>query len=268
MELLDYFNQFGPHTIYFVMFLVFLATGFGLPLPEDVPLIIAGYLCGISPGRAPYFWVMLPVCMASIVGSDTVLYWLGRRYGPRAKKLPVFGRLLKSRQVLRAETRIREHGGKFVFAARFLPGLRAPAFFVAGTSRVPFTRFLYYDGLAAALSVPAILGLAYVFANELDHVRKLVAEGQLLAVAGVVIAAGVFIFFQLRAGKKRQSKLRTALAHRILRRRHGRAPAIDLDTQAHEDALAEAQDEPAPRFGAVQDPASAPKPSGDDAEAA
>ncbi|MEM9294276.1 MAG: DedA family protein [Planctomycetota bacterium] len=267
MDLLEFFNQFGPNTIYIVMFVVFLATGFGLPLPEDVPLTIAGYLCGIAPGQPPYFWIMLPVCMTAIVGSDTVLYFFGRRYGVRAKKLPVIRRLLSPRQLMRAESRIREHGGKFVFAARFLPGLRTPAFFVAGTSKVPLSRFFLYDGLAAAISVPTILGLAYVFAEELEHVRQLIARGELVATSAAVLAVVAFVVFQVRAGKRRKSRLTRALAQRWLRKRHGKA-AVN-DHHAQRDAAAQARREPAPRFGGAAKPEKPRSPDpDDDAEAA
>ena len=44
--------------------------------------------------------------------------------------------------------------------ARFMPGLRAPIYFTAGTVGVKFHTFLFYDGLAALVSVPAIVPAA------------------------------------------------------------------------------------------------------------
>src|ERR1700704_1574340 len=54
-----------------------------------------------------------------------------------------------------------KHGPKFIMAARFVPGLRAVTYFVAGTTGVPYWKFILYDGLAACVSAPAWVYLGW-----------------------------------------------------------------------------------------------------------
>ncbi|MEM6551998.1 MAG: DedA family protein [Planctomycetota bacterium] len=184
-------------TPYLIFVAIFLATGFGLPLPEDIPLIVAGYICGVAEGYHPNLSIMIPVCFLSIVGSDCILYVLGRRYGHHMLEWRFVHRIISRKRLYKAEAQIQEHGGKFVFVARFLPGIRAPAFFAAGVFKVPFTRFVAYDGLAATVSVPTIILLAYWFAEELDAVKEYVRQGKAVAIVAVVLVVACVVGFKV-----------------------------------------------------------------------
>ncbi|MEO0476704.1 MAG: hypothetical protein AAF085_12160, partial [Planctomycetota bacterium] len=85
----QWLNEYAHNAPYLVIFGILLATGFGLPLPEDIPLVIGGYLCGeaaASPDYThPVLWIMLPGVMIAIVGSDVMLYFLGRWKGPAVR---------------------------------------------------------------------------------------------------------------------------------------------------------------------------------------
>lgn len=156
--IIDWLNQYAPNAPYLIIFGILLATGFGLPMPEDIPLVLGGYLCGqaaASPDHThPVLWIMLPGVMIAIVGSDVMLFYLGRWLGPTIHRHPILKRVVGSRNLARARFAFAKHRAKFVFFARFLPGLRAPAFFTAGTFKMPFRKFLLWDGLAACLSIP------------------------------------------------------------------------------------------------------------------
>jgi membrane protein DedA with SNARE-associated domain len=84
-----------------------------------------------------------------------------------------------------------KNGAKFLFAARFMPGLRAPIFFSAGTLHVSYWRFLLYNGSAAVLSVPAIIGAVYYFGEQFDHIVKIIrrAEHGIIIVILLALAA-------------------------------------------------------------------------------
>lgn len=180
--------EFADKAPYLVIFGVLLVSGFGLPLPEDLPLILAGYLCGQGAANP---WIMFPGCFLSIVGADGLVFLLGRKYGHHVPKLPLLRRFLTEARLAKTEAMLHTHGGKFIFMARFLPGLRTAAFFTAGSFKVAYWKFLLYDGSAALISVPAILALAYAFSDRIHQVREWVQNGQivgLLVLAGVVAA--------------------------------------------------------------------------------
>lgn len=164
-----------------------LAAGVGFPLPEDIPLLVIGYLCWRA--AAP-LWLMIPTALAAVLAGDLMLFTLGRRWGSQVSTLWPLGRLLTPPRLQRAAAYFQSHGGKTLFLARFLPGLRAPLFFSAGMCGVPLWKMLLFDGSAALISVPALILLAYFFATQLDRVRLWThrAEMTALAIALAILA--------------------------------------------------------------------------------
>lgn len=198
----QWLSQYAPNAPYLVIFGILLATGLGLPLPEDIPLVIGGTLCGATAGGHPYIWIMLPGVMIAIVGSDVMLYYLGRWIGPTIHRHPILKRIVGNRNLARARFAFAKHRAKFVFFARFLPGLRAPAFFTAGTFKMPFRKFLLWDGMAACLSVPPAVLLGYFFHEKVNFVFDALSKGK--TIGFVIIAAVIlaFIIFHMIVNKK------------------------------------------------------------------
>ncbi len=187
----EWLSQYAPNAPYLVIFGVLLATGFGLPLPEDIPLLIGGYLCGQTPGGHPVLAVMIPGAMLAIVGSDLCLYYLGRWLGPSIHRHPILKRVVGNRNLARTRALFKKHRAKFVFFARFLPGVRAPAFFTAGTFKMPIRKFLFWDGLAACVSAPWVILVGYFFHAEVEYARESLSKGKTV---GFVIIGGVILF--------------------------------------------------------------------------
>lgn len=198
----DWLSQYAPNAPYLVIFGILLATGLGLPLPEDIPLVIGGALCGATPHSHPVLWIMLPGVMIAIVGSDVMLYFLGRWIGPTIHRHPILKRVVGNRNLARARFAFAKHRAKFVFFARFLPGLRAPAFFTAGTFKMPFRKFLLWDGMAACLSIPPAVLLGYFFHEKVGFVFEALSKGRTIGfvIIGAIILA--FIGFHMFINKK------------------------------------------------------------------
>ena len=186
----DWLNQYAPNAPYLMIFGVLLLTGFGLPLPEDIPLIIGGYLCGETRGH-PHLWIMIPLCMAAILIGDSLIYFAGKYWGRSLHRHWLMKRIVGGRNLAKARVLIRRHGAKFVFAARFLPGVRTPTFFTAGTFGMTYPRFLLCDLSAALVSVPWIMLLAYYFSEEIEYARDAASKGKTygLIAAGLLLAA-------------------------------------------------------------------------------
>jgi len=165
--------------------LVLLLTGCGLPVPEDITLLIAGWLCA---REICELHLMLPLTFVAVVGADLMMYGIGRRYGHYVPRLPIIRHYLSEARLKKAVGAYHRHGGKMLFAARFMPGLRTPLFFTAGTFGVPVWKFLLFDGMAALLSVPALVLLGWWFADHL-HVIRAWVEGVELVLVGALLLA-------------------------------------------------------------------------------
>ena len=71
-------------------------------------------------------------------GGDAVPFTVGRLWGTRALRNRFIARLIDDRTYARLERRFREHGNWATFSCRFVPGLRWPGYFMAGTMRMPY----------------------------------------------------------------------------------------------------------------------------------
>lgn len=194
-EMLSFMLSFGGFTPYLLIFAVLLACGLGLPIPEDITLFVGGMLAYYGVVNV---WVMIVVCMAGVLIGDSTIFMLGQKYGREMTKKPFFSNYLSPERLEIVKQKFHEKGNKVIFAARFMPGLRAPTFFSAATLHLPFRVFFFYDGMAALISVPAIVWTVYHFgalADQVIDVIRNVEHGIIAVVAAIVgIAVGKWYF--------------------------------------------------------------------------
>lgn len=182
-------------SVYAIGFLVIVICGLGLPLPEDITLLTMGYLTYLplaDGSPRPYASVSVAIIagFAGCMGGDGVMFAIGRRYG-----LSIIGRrpfkwLLTPTRIEHARLIMDRHGPKILFAARFMPGIRTVGYFTAGSLGTSYLRFLTYDGLAAAISVPFFVVAGWYWGSNIEwaieQVRR--AENGMLIVIAVVAA--------------------------------------------------------------------------------
>jgi membrane protein DedA with SNARE-associated domain len=190
-------DEFLVRFTYVGVFLVLLSSGFGVPIPEDLPLLLGGVMC--SPILADellgighlQWWIMIPLCFVAVLGGDLTIFYLGRRYGHHVPNLPMVRRFLTPNRLQRAEAAFHRHAGKTLAVARFLPGLRTPAFFTAGTFRVPWWKMLAFDGGAAMVSVPIWVFAGYFLGQwmrEISRYYGIVATVAAVGLVGTLVA--------------------------------------------------------------------------------
>jgi membrane protein DedA with SNARE-associated domain len=170
------------------VFLILLATGLGVPIPEELPIAVAAML---ARWEVMHWWGALLSCLGGVLAGDMLLYTLGRHFGRRILKWQTARRILTPEREKRVMEAYYRHGLKFVVMARLIMGLRAAAFLTAGLVRVPFPRFLLVDLAAVLLSVPLSFGVAYLVADSVAVALARVRELQLWVAGGaLVLAAG------------------------------------------------------------------------------
>ncbi len=152
-------------------FMVLILCGLGLPVPEDVVLVSAGAL-GEMDGRK---WTDVALLMyAGVMLGDTTIFFAGRYYGSRLRASRWFQRYFSEKKQTKVENLFDRYDSWVLFVGRFLPGLRAPVFFTAGSTRVKFWKFILFDGLAALISVPFFVWLGHwLWARFKDDITAL-----------------------------------------------------------------------------------------------
>ncbi len=189
---------------YLTVFGVLVACGLGVPLPEDISLILGGFLAHKGAASLP---IMMLVGFVGILAGDSLIYYAGRRLGSQVGRSPrgFLARVVTPEKRARVEGLFALHGQKIVMIARFLPGVRAVTYFSAGSARMSYWRFILWDGLAALLSAPFFVWLGFHFGDKLDYAIDRMKEGQLVVV-GVIAVVGLAFFLW----RKRLSALRNA----------------------------------------------------------
>lgn len=186
---------------YATVFLILLACGLGVPLPEDISLILGGFLAHKGAASLP---IMMVVGFAGILAGDSLIFHFGRRLGTKVGTKPggFFARIITPEKRAKVEGLFAIHGQKIVMIARFMPGVRAVTYFTAGSVGMPYWRFILWDGLAALLSAPVFVFLGYHFGSELDSLISVFKEFQYAVMGGlVVLGGGFFLWRRSKAAK-------------------------------------------------------------------
>ncbi|HLU48885.1 MAG TPA: DedA family protein [Planctomycetota bacterium] len=152
---------------YAAMFAALILCGLGLPIPEELTLLGGGLLVGWNVAD---FWVALAVCVVAIIAGDSIVFFLGRWFGPAFLK-----RILSPRGVRRARIAFNKHRYKTVFFSRFVTGLRVPIYGYAGSTGMSWFKFAILDGLGALVMVPICLFIGKLIARPFgeDHEEAL-----------------------------------------------------------------------------------------------
>lgn len=152
-----------------------LASGVGAPFPEDGLLLAGGVLAHKT---SQVWWGVLAVLYLTVLVADALLFTLGYLFGePMLARRPLRWIVTPERRA-RVTRLFEKHGALAIFLGRFVLGLRAVVFVIAGVERVKPRVFLFWDAMAALITVPVLFGLGYVFHSKLDVVRAYVTSTQ------------------------------------------------------------------------------------------
>ena len=114
-----------------VFFLLFLGA-FGPSPPEEVILLIAGFLVFKKVARFP---LMVGAELLGIVVSDSILYGFGRLFGNSLDKHKFMKKIFPPEKIRKIQESFNKYRYRFLFLARYLYGLRPVVFFTAGASQ-------------------------------------------------------------------------------------------------------------------------------------
>ncbi len=181
-QLLAFLTSFTSWQAYIAILAILFACGLGLPVPEDITLIGAGILAAvgtISLGGA------IAAGLIGVLVGDSFMYLLGNKFGYKVFHLPFFRKIFTESRIRSAEEKIINNSKFICFIARFLPGLRSPIFLSVGIMKVPFSTFILLDGLAAIISVPFWVVLAWYLGQNLEHAFAVAKEFQTYIFLGV-----------------------------------------------------------------------------------
>lgn len=155
----------------------------GVVLPGEIGVVLGGVLA--NQHRLALTAVFVAAIAGAVIG-DTVGYGVGHRYGERIlTALP--DRLVRPEHVQRTEESIRRLGGRAVFVGRFTAALRALVPGMAGMSRLPYRRFLFWNALGGTLWATGYVLLGYLAGSQYRRVEHYANLAGLALLAAVVV---------------------------------------------------------------------------------
>ncbi|MBL8897383.1 MAG: DedA family protein [Planctomycetes bacterium] len=198
----DLQGLFEEYTYLAVALALFLM-GLGLPVPEELALVLAGYLAWADLAQ---LWLMMATCAAAITLGDLLPYLAGRLFGERFLRSRPARRWLNPRRMRRFNQLFLRYGAKVVFFARFFPGVRSVAYVVAGSLGMPLARFLFLDGLGILVTVPTFVGIGYAFGRNIDDALQQIRQvehGLFWAIGCGLLVAALWIWWKRRGSRPR-----------------------------------------------------------------
>lgn len=166
-----------------------LLAGLGLPLPEEITLMTAGYFCAENGHVVP---VMYAIGLLGILAGDLMLYGLGRCFGEGILSRWPVRHLVTRERLERWERIFQVKGARVVLAVRFIPAVRPAAYLAVGVLRFDWRRFLALDLLAALPFVALLLSFGYYFGEYKEHVRWYLRRADMLVVL-LLLGAGIYL---------------------------------------------------------------------------
>jgi membrane-associated protein len=167
----DWIMQNGG--LYLVLLILFIETGvfFGFFLPGDPLLFVSGMVIATADEAYPFsseivnllFWMLL--FMGSTILGYFLGYWTGNKFSH------VFNRkedawFLKRKHMDAANEFYASKGGFAITIARFLPIVRTFAPIVAGTVKMDYKKFVFFNVVGAVIWVGVLTSLGYILGDN------------------------------------------------------------------------------------------------------
>lgn len=163
----------------------------GFVLPGETAAVLGGVVA--SRGHVN-FWLMLVIVIVAAIAGDSVGYEVGKHFGPHLLN----ARILRKRRVKldHAQDFLRRRGAAAVFLGRFIAFFRAVMPALAGTSRMPYPRFLTFNAAGGIVWATIYVTLGLLAGNSYALIAKTV--GHDLAAGAIILVILALIIWQIR----------------------------------------------------------------------
>lgn len=197
--------------VYVGIFVLLLLGGFGFPVPEDIPIVLAGVAASKNIISIEGAFV---VSYVGVVVADQIVYLMGYFFG---QKLVMAGTRSKRFTFITDEKvdEIREGLRKrrlvYIFIGRHVFPVRTVTFLTAGALRIPYLEFLIADAFAALVSVAVVLWLGHLLGGRLtpEVIHDMLKEWHVYV--GWTVAACLSLWMLRREWLKRKRSKQNAI---------------------------------------------------------
>lgn len=195
-----YVDQYG----YIILFFGVMLENASLPVPGETILIIASFYSHAYEGQVHlHLGYVIGLATIGCILGDNISFYLGRRLGrPFIHRYGKFFFITEHR-LNQVELFFQRHGDKTIFLQRWVTGVRVIGALVAGTTRMPWSRFLLFNCLGAVTWVVTISVLAYLFAVNLPGLLKILGRsGWMLLALALILVVVFYLKHRIEVGRQ------------------------------------------------------------------
>lgn len=191
----------APVWVYLVVTLLVFAEDaifVGFVIPGETAAVLGGVAA--SQGHVQ-LWLMIVLVVAAAILGDSVGYEVGKVVGPKLLQASILDR--HRGRLDGAQDYLASRGGWAVFLGRFTAFFRAMMPALAGTSRMPYRRFLIFNAVGGIVWGAIFVVLGFVAGQSYEAVAKTVGRDLAFGAAAVVVLA--LIVWKLRERRRERS---------------------------------------------------------------
>lgn len=186
--------------IYFFILLIALFESipmFGFFVPGQIVAVTAGLLAKV--GSLDILTVIAVLFLGAVAG-DLIGYFFGKKYGEEF--IIKYGKyfFMKKENFNKTRELIDEHSGKTIILGRFNSVTRALTPFAAGSAKISFYKFTFYDLLGGVAWAISFAMLGYIFGNNYKAISNYFGEFILVA----ILIGALIAYSYKRINKKRR----------------------------------------------------------------
>ena len=163
----------------------------GFVLPGETAVVLGGV---IASRHAIDLRVLVVLVVFSAIVGDSVGYEVGRLWGAKVLRMRPLRR--HEERLDRARSFLRERGAFAVFLGRWTAFLRAVMPGLAGASRMPYRRFLFWNAVGGVVWGVTFSLVGYLAGNSYEVVERQIGLGG--AVATVLVVVGLVVVLHVR----------------------------------------------------------------------
>jgi len=195
-------QQIMSKWLYIGMLALLFIASIGVPIPEDIPLLLGGAIARMQGKELVY---VILVGLVGVLSGDVILYVAGRKFGLGVLKMKPFRSLFTKTHVARMKLQFRKRGNWIIFFGRFFAGIRSVMCVTAGMCKVPAWKFVLLDLSGALCTVPLLVIAGWWFSKSINNVIQGVGIAEKV-IGGIValIVVGWVVYIHL----SKRSKIR------------------------------------------------------------
>lgn len=182
--------------LYFCLGAIFWLFVTGVGIVPFVPEELAVFGVGTFASKHNFtLWLPWLSCIIGILGTDLVLYGIGRLGGPRFFELGLVKRFIPFERRQRILEGFHNNGAKFLASGRLLPGVRTAIFMVAGAIHFPLHRFIVADLVSIPIVSIFYFG-SYFFAEMMARLIDNLHKTQYVVLFLLIVGGGGYLLWR------------------------------------------------------------------------